>query len=78
MSHSDKSDVRTINWENQLEGVTAVISFHLTEYICWFITHICKMQGPHCLKMWNIFLAFNKKKIPNICFSMLLIAGFGV
>lgn len=51
MSHSDKSDVRTINWENQLEGVTAVISFHLTEYICWFITHICKMQGPHCLKM---------------------------
>lgn len=47
MSHSDKSDVTTTNWGKQLEGLTAVMSFHLTECICLFIIHICRMQGPH-------------------------------
>lgn len=43
MSHSDKSDITTINQRKQLERLTAVISFHFTECICLFITHICKM-----------------------------------
>lgn len=55
MSHSDKSDVTTINQGKQLEGLTAVISFHLTECICLFITHICKMQGPYWVENVKYF-----------------------
>lgn len=47
MRHSDKSDVTTTNWGKQLEELTAVMSFHLTECICLFIIHICRMRGPH-------------------------------
>lgn len=50
MSHSDKSVVTTINQEKQLERLTAVTSFHLNEYICLFITPICKMEGPHSVE----------------------------
>lgn len=55
MSHSDKSGVTTINRGKQLEGLTAVISFHLTECICLFMTRICKMQGPHQVEKVKYF-----------------------
>jgi len=54
-SHSDKSGVTTINQGKQLEWLTAVISFHLTECICVFITRVCKMQGPHQVENMKYF-----------------------
>lgn len=63
MSHSDKTVVTTINQEKQLERLTAVTSFHLNEYICLFITPICKMEGPHRVENLKYFLLFNKKSL---------------
>lgn len=55
MNHSDKYDVTTINQQKQLERLTAFTSFHLTEYICLFITPICKMEGPHRVENLKYF-----------------------
>lgn len=42
---SDKNEVRTINWEKQLEMVTAVGLFHLTE--CnFYYSHLQDARTP--------------------------------